>query len=114
MVLEELPDGIRTIDLKPILCACEFLQKTHVVKCSTDEEQLLVVVLTCLTAKLIRPKEHAMRMIEQQLRTELMKESGRFASQLRIGNSRLNMLELLLGRRDGQNYLRLSKRGSHV
>jgi hypothetical protein len=65
MVLEELPNSVRAVDLKPILGARELLQKSHVVKCSTDEEQLLIVVLTRLTAKLIRPEENAMRMVEQ-------------------------------------------------
>jgi hypothetical protein len=60
VVLKELANSVRTVDLKPVLGARELLKKSHVVKGSTDEEELLIVLLTRLMAQLIRPEENAM------------------------------------------------------
>src|SRR5947208_701677 len=78
-MFEELTNSIRTVDFKTIRRAAERLEQAEVVECGTDEDKLRIELLACLSTKLVRPEEDAMRMVEEQRRAEFPKQAGGFA-----------------------------------
>jgi hypothetical protein len=64
-MFEELANGVRAVNLEAIVGTRELLQKAYVVKGRADKEQLLIILLAGLTARLVRPKEGATRVVEQ-------------------------------------------------
>jgi hypothetical protein len=94
MMFEELADGVRTIDFKAIGRAAELRQQAKIMECSADKQKLCIEWLPCLPAKLVRPEEDAVRVVEQQRRAELPEKAGRLASQLTIRDSIFYALKL--------------------
>jgi hypothetical protein len=72
VMLEELANGVRAVNLEAIVGARELLQKAHVVEGRTEKEQLLIILLAGLTAQLVCPEEDAMGVVEQQRSAEFM------------------------------------------
>src|ERR1700730_14513149 len=94
MMFEELADGGRTITLKAIGRAAEFLQQAKIMECSADKQKLCIEFFPCLPAKLACPEEDAVRVVEHQSRAGLSEQSGRLASQLTIRDSIFYALKL--------------------
>ena len=63
-------------------------------KCRAYEQQFSIECLSCLSSQLIGPEEDPMRVVEEQVCTELMEEPGCLPSQLRVWNLGLYFLEL--------------------
>ena len=93
MMFEKLTNSIRTVDFETIRRAAKLLEQSEVVECGTDEDKLRIERLACLPTKLVRPEEHAMRMVEEQRRTEFSKQAGCLAGQLSVRNPSLHMLK---------------------
>src|SRR5579864_5946507 len=74
-------------------------------ECSANKQKLHIEFFSRLPAKLICPKEDAMRVVEEQRGTELSQKPSSLASQLRIGYPVLYMLKLCLRGWNRKNYL---------
>src|SRR6202048_4085734 len=72
VMLEELANCVRAVNLEAIVSTRELLQKAHVVEGRTEKEQLLIILLAGLTAQLVCPEEDAMGVVEQQRSAEFM------------------------------------------
>jgi len=93
-MFEKLTNRIRTVYFETIRRAAELLEQSEVVECGTDEDKLRIERLACLPTKLVRPEEDAMRMVEEQRRTEFPKQAGCFAGKLSVRNPSLHVLKL--------------------
>ena len=94
MMLEKLTSSIRTVYFKTIRRAAKRLEQSEVVECGTDEDKLRIERLARLPPKFGRPEEDAMRMVEEQRRTEFPKQAGGLAGKLSVRNARLDVLKL--------------------
>jgi hypothetical protein len=64
-MFDELANGVRAVNLEAIVGTREPLQKAHVVEGRADKEQLLIILLAGMTARLVRPKEGAMGVVKR-------------------------------------------------
>jgi hypothetical protein len=94
VTLEKLTNSIRTVYFKAIRRAAKRLEQSEVVECGTDEDKLRIERLARLPTKLVRPEEDAMRMVEEQRRTEFPKQAGCFAGELCVGNLGSHVLKV--------------------
>src|SRR5467141_3418045 len=104
-LFEKQTSRIGTVHFKTIRRAAELLEQSEVVECGTDEDELRIERLACMPSKLVRPEEDAMRMVEEQRRTEFPKQAGGFAGQWSVRNPSLHVLKFWCGGRNRQNDL---------
>jgi hypothetical protein len=70
MMLQKLTHRVRTIDVETVSGTTELLEQTQIVERGADEHKLHVELLSRLATHLVCPEEHAMRMVDQNRRTE--------------------------------------------
>ena len=93
MVLQELADGIRAVYLEAIIVAAELFQKTEIMECGTDEQELTVELLSRLLALFSGPEKHPMRMVEEKRRAEFPQETRRLTRECAVRYTGLHALE---------------------
>ena len=85
MPLEEGAGGVGSVDLEALVLGAVAFDQPDVVEQRADVEQLRVVVQAELLALQRAPEEHPARVVEQQLRGDVLHELGGLAGERAVG-----------------------------
>ena len=86
VALQEGAGGVGPVDLEALVLGAVALDEPDVVEHRADVEQLRVVVQAELLTLQRAPQEHPPRVVEQQLRRDVLHELGRLASERAVGD----------------------------